>query len=67
MAGSAMILPECRGCGTASKRADSLVVNPHKWLGVSFDCSIYFVRDPQFLVRVMSTNPSYLQTAADGR
>jgi aromatic-L-amino-acid decarboxylase len=47
--------------------ADSLVVNPHKWLGVSFDCSTYFVRDPQFLVRVMSTNPSYLQTAADGQ
>jgi aromatic-L-amino-acid decarboxylase len=43
------------------------VVNPHKWLGVSFDCSTYFVRDPQFLVQVMSTNPSYLQTAADGQ
>jgi aromatic-L-amino-acid decarboxylase len=43
------------------------VVNPHKWLGASFDCSTYFVRDPQFLVRVMSTNPSYLQTAADGQ
>ena len=47
--------------------ADSLVVNPHKWLGVSFDCSTYFVRDPRFLVQVMSTNPSYLQTAADGQ
>ena len=34
---------------------------------MSFDCSTYFVRDPQFLVRVMSTNPSYLQTAADGQ
>ena len=43
------------------------MVNPHKWLGVSFDCSTYFVRDPQFLMRVMSTNPSYLQTAADGQ
>ena len=32
-----------------------------------FDCSLYFVRDPEHLVRVMSTNPSYLQTAADGR
>ena len=42
-------------------------MNPHKWLGVSFDCSTYFVRDPQLLVRVMSTNPSYLQTAADGQ
>ena len=37
--------------------ADSLVVNPHKWLGAAFDCSLYFVRDPEHLVRVMSTNP----------
>ena len=45
--------------------ADSIVVNPHKWLGVTFDCSVYYVREPQELVRVMSTNPSYLQTSAD--
>ena len=66
MAGSAMIVPECRELWEGVEAADSLVVNPHKWLGVSMDCSTYFVRDPQFLVRVMSTNPSYLQTAADG-
>lgn len=47
--------------------ADSIVVNPHKWLGAVFDCTLYFVRDPEHLVRVMSTNPSYLQSAADGR
>lgn len=47
--------------------ADSLVVNTHKWLGVAFDCSVYFVRDVEQLVRVMSTNPSYLQSAADAR
>ncbi len=67
MAGNAMILPECRELWNGVEGADSLVVNPHKWLGVSFDCSTYFVRDPQFLVRVMSTNPSYLQTASDGQ
>ncbi len=67
MAGSAMILPECRGLWEGIEGADSLVVNPHKWLGVSMDCSTYYVRDTQFLVRVMSTNPSYLQTAADGQ
>ncbi len=65
MAGSAMILPECRFLWDGVEGADSLVVNPHKWLGVSMDCSNYFVRDPQFLVRVMSTNPSYLRTQAD--
>jgi aromatic-L-amino-acid decarboxylase len=67
MAGSAMILPECRGMWNGIEQADSLVLNPHKWLGAAFDCSVYYVRDPQHLVRVMSTNPSYLQTAADGR
>ena len=67
MAGSAMILPECRELWDGVEFADSLVVNPHKWLGVSFDCSTYFVRDVQLLVRVMSTNPSYLQTAADAQ
>ncbi len=67
MAGSAMILPECRWMWDGVERADSVVLNPHKWLGAAFDCSTYFVRDPEHLVRVMSTNPSYLQTAADGR
>ena len=65
MAGSAMILPECRWMWRGIERADSIVVNPHKWLGAAFDCAVYFVRRPDELVRVMSTNPSYLQTAAD--
>jgi aromatic-L-amino-acid decarboxylase len=67
MAGSAMILPECRWMWQGVEGADSLVLNPHKWLGVAFDCSLYYVRDPQHLVRVMSTNPSYLRTAADAQ
>jgi aromatic-L-amino-acid/L-tryptophan decarboxylase len=67
MAGAAMILPECRDMWRGIERADSLVVNAHKWLGAAFDCSLYYVRDAEHLVRVMSTNPSYLRTAADGR
>jgi len=67
MAGSAMILPECRWMWDGVEHADSVIVNAHKWLGAVFDCSLYFVRDPEHLVRVMSTNPSYLQTAADGQ
>ena len=65
MAGSAMILPECRHLWQGIEDADSLVVNPHKWMGVAFDCSVYYVRDPEHLVRVMSTNPSYLRSAVD--
>jgi aromatic-L-amino-acid/L-tryptophan decarboxylase len=67
MAGSAMILPECRWMWRGVELADSVIVNAHKWLGAVFDCTIYFVRDTEHLVRVMSTNPSYLQTSADGR
>jgi aromatic-L-amino-acid/L-tryptophan decarboxylase len=67
MAGSAMILPECRWMWEGVEAADSLVINPHKWLGAVFDCTTYYVRDSGHLVRVMSTNPSYLQSAADGR
>ncbi len=65
MAGSAMVLPECRWMWEGIEGADSLVLNPHKWLGVAFDCSLYYVRDPEHLIRVMSTSPSYLRTAAD--
>jgi aromatic-L-amino-acid decarboxylase len=67
MAGSAMILPECRHLWQGIDEADSVVINPHKWLGAAFDCTVYYVRDAEHLVRVMSTNPSYLQSAADGR
>ena len=67
MAGSAMILPECRWMWSGVEGADSLVINAHKWLGAAFDCSLYYVRDPLHLIQVMSTNPSYLQTAADAR
>ena len=66
MAGSAMILPECRWMWEGVERADSVIVNVHKWLGVAFDCTLYYVRDPEHLERVMSTSPSYLRSAADG-
>jgi len=67
LAGTAMVLPECRWIWEGVERADSLVFNPHKWMGVGFDLSAYYVRDPQHLIRVMSTNPSYLRTAQDGQ
>jgi aromatic-L-amino-acid decarboxylase len=47
--------------------ADSLVINAHQWLGAPFDCSVYYVRDPEHLMRVMSTNPSFLQSSVDGQ
>jgi aromatic-L-amino-acid decarboxylase len=65
MGGSAMILPECRGLWAGIEGADSIVVNPHKWMTVAFDCTLYLVKDAEHLVRVMSTNPSFLQTPMD--
>ena len=41
-----MILPECRWMWDGVEGADSLVINPHKWLGAAFDCTLYYVRDP---------------------
>ena len=67
MAGSAMILPECRWMWDGIEGADSVLINAHKWLGAAFDCSLHYVRDPEHLIRVMATNPSFLQSAQDGR
>ena len=66
LAGTAMICPEHRWMWEGVERADSVVFNPHKWMGTGFDLSAYYVRDPEHLVRVMSTDPSYLRTAQDG-
>lgn len=65
MAGSAMLLPECRQLWEGIEEADSIAWNPHKWMGTILDCSLFYVRDPEHLVRVMSTNPSYLRSSED--
>jgi aromatic-L-amino-acid decarboxylase len=61
-AGSAMICPEFRPLWEGVEAADSIVFNPHKWLGASFDCSAHFVRDPESLVRTLAIQPEYLKT-----
>lgn len=66
MAGSALLLPECRGLFDGIEGADSLSWNPHKWMGTILDTSLFYTRDPEHLVRVMSTNPSYLRSTVDG-
>ena len=67
MAGSAMLLPECRWMWEGVEKANSISWNPHKWMGTILDCSLLFVREPEDLIRAMSTNPSYLQSSADGQ
>lgn len=61
-AGSAMICPEFRHYWTGVDRADSIVFNPHKWLGVQFDCSAHFLRTPDDLVRTLAIQPEFLKT-----
>jgi aromatic-L-amino-acid decarboxylase len=61
-AGSAMICPELRELWEGVEGADSIVFNPHKWLGAQFDCSIQFLADPEPQVRTLGIRPDYLQT-----
>ncbi|MEM7052704.1 MAG: pyridoxal-dependent decarboxylase [Acidobacteriota bacterium] len=60
--GSAAIVPELRPLFAGMERADSLVVNPHKWLFVPVDCSVLFVRDQDLLRGAFSLVPEYLKT-----
>lgn len=66
-AGAAMICPEYRDLWQGVARADSMVLNPHKWLGAQFDCTTHFLRDPSELVKTLAIQPEYLKThGADG-
>ncbi|MFL5534531.1 MAG: pyridoxal phosphate-dependent decarboxylase family protein, partial [Gemmatimonadales bacterium] len=64
-AGPAAMVPELRSLFDGIEHADSLVFNPHKWMLVNFDCSAYYVRDRQALLRTFSITPEYLRTAQD--
>jgi len=64
-AGPAAILPEKRHLFQGLENVDSFVFNPHKWLLTNFDCSLYYVRDPELLTRSLAVDPEYLKTAHD--
>ncbi len=61
-AGSAMICPEYRDLWDGIDAADSIVLNPHKWLGAPMECSAHFVKDANSLKRTLSIQPEYLRT-----
>ncbi len=65
-AGSAALAPEMRWILDGCERADSLVVNPHKWLFVPVDCSALFVRRPERVAHAFSILPEYLITPEGG-
>ncbi|MBW3566323.1 MAG: amino acid decarboxylase [Acidobacteria bacterium] len=60
--GSAAIVDQYRWIFDGADLADSINVNPHKWLFVPIDCSILWVRDPETLRRTFSLVPEYLKT-----
>ena len=60
--GSAAIVPEMRHILDGCVRADSLVLNPHKWLFTPFDCSVLYCRHLDLLRRAFSLVPEYLRT-----
>lgn len=63
-AGSAMICPEFREDFWADVEGfDSIVFNPHKWLGANFDCSVQFLRDAQPQLNTLKIEPEYLKTS----
>jgi aromatic-L-amino-acid decarboxylase len=66
-AGAAAILPEFRHILAGAERADSLVVNPHKWLFTPIDLSAFYTRRPDILKRAFSLVPEYLRTEEDSR
>jgi len=66
-AGTALILPEFRWMIKGIEKADSFVFNPHKWMFTNFDCSAYFVKDKEPLLRTFEILPEYLRTTTRGK
>ncbi len=61
--GPAAVVPEVRTLMEGWEEADSIVINPHKWLFTPVDCSALYCRRPDDLVRAFSLVPEYLRTA----
>ncbi len=66
-AGTAAVCPEHRWFMKGVEKADSFVFNPHKWMLTNFDCSAYYVKDHDILLRTLSITPEYLKTKADNQ
>jgi len=65
-AGAAAICPEYRAVLDGLELADSIVVNPHKWLFTPVDCSVLFVQRPEILREAFTLTPEYLKTTEAG-
>ncbi len=65
-AGPAAVVPELAHHFAGWERADTVVVNPHKWLFTPMDCSLLYSRDPERLRAAFSLTPEYLRTREQG-
>lgn len=64
-AGVTAMIPEMKWVSQGWERADSLVINPHKWMFTPMDLSIYYTRKPKVLKQAFSLVPEYLKTNQD--
>ncbi|WP_420583172.1 pyridoxal phosphate-dependent decarboxylase family protein [Reichenbachiella sp.] len=66
-AGTALMLPEYHSMITGIAKADSFVFNPHKWMFTNFDCTVYFIKDEEALIKTFEILPEYLKTSTRGQ
>ncbi len=64
MSGIAALVPEFRWINDGLEFADSYCTNPHKWMGVNFDCDLYWTADRSALLGALSILPEYLRSRA---
>ncbi|MEN9804248.1 MAG: hypothetical protein RIS41_1095 [Actinomycetota bacterium] len=64
MHGIAALAPEHRWVNEGLELADSYCTNPHKWMGINFDCDLFWVADRTALLGALSILPEYLRSAA---
>lgn len=67
MAGTALILPEFQWMIDGKEYIDSFVFNPHKWMFTNFDCTAFFIKDPEGLIKTFEIHPEYLKTRTRGK
>ncbi len=64
-AGTAAVFPEMRWIFYEIEKADSLVINPHKWMFTPIDYSLLFTKKPEVLKRAFNLSSEYLDTSKD--
>ena len=67
LAGTALLLPEFKWMLDGKEYIDSFVFNPHKWMFTNFDCTAFFIKDVDSLIKTFEILPEYLKTRTRGK